>query len=111
MNIKTLATLLLALFCGVAYATDGKITISSPANGTMVGAKGKISLVYDATLGTNGDHFHLYVDGSRVDILRQLKGSTELDPLAAGKHHICLTENTKSHAPTGVESCVDVTAQ
>lgn len=111
MNIKMFASLLLALFCGTAYATDGKITISSPANGAMVSAKDMVPIVYDATLGPNGDHLHLYVDGNRVDVLRQLKGGTQLDALAAGKHHICFSENTKSHAPTGVESCVDVVSQ
>ncbi len=114
MNIKTLAFpfLLLALAFGQAFAvTDGKITISSPANGAMVSAKDMVPIVYDATLGSNGDHLHLYVDGNRVDVLRQLKGSTQIDAMAAGKHHICLTENMKSHAPTGVESCVDVTSK
>lgn len=111
MNIKILAPLLLTLFCGLAYAADGKITISSPANGAMVSAKDMIPVVYDATLGPNGDHLHLYVDGNRVDVLRQLKGSTQLDAMPAGKHHICLSENMKSHAPTGVESCVDVTSK
>ncbi len=111
MNIKNLAPLLLVLFCGAVYATDGKISISSPANGATVSAKSMVSLAYAATLGSNGDHLHLYVDGNRVDVLRQLKGSTQLDAMPAGKHHICLTENMKSHAPTGVESCVDVMSQ
>jgi hypothetical protein len=111
MTTKILATLLLSLLCGLAYAADGKIMISSPANGAMVATKGMVPVVYDAMLGPNGDHLHLYVDGKRVDVLRQLKGSAELDALPAGKHHVCLTENTKSHAPTGLETCVDITAQ
>lgn len=111
MNMKMLSLPLLALFWGQAYAADGSIAISAPANGAMVSAKNKIPVTYVATLGSSGDHLHLYVDGKRVDILRPVKGTAELDPLPAGKHHVCLTVNTNSHAPTGVETCVDVTAQ
>ena len=111
MNFKMLVTLPLVLICVQAYAADGSITISAPANGAMVSAKDKVPVTYAATLGANGDHLHLYVDGKRVDVLRQIKGTAELDTLPAGKHHVCLTVNTSSHAPTGVETCVDVTAQ
>lgn len=111
MNIKILPPIILALVCGQAFAADGKITINSPANGAMVSAQNKVPVNYEATLGTNGDHLHLYVDDKRIDVLRQIKGSTKLDALPPGKHHICLTVNMKSHAPTGVESCVDVTSQ
>lgn len=111
MNINRLAPIVLSLLCTSAFAADGSISISSPANGAMVSASKKTPVIYEAALGSNGDHLHLYVDGNRVDVLRETKGSAELDALPAGKHHICLTVNTKSHAPTGVESCVDVTAQ
>jgi hypothetical protein len=111
MYIKILAPLLLALLWGEAYAADGSITISSPMNGAMVSAKDKVAVSYAAMLGSNGDHLHLYVDGKRVDVLRQVKGNAELDALAAGKHHVCMTVNTSSHAPTGVETCIDITAQ
>lgn len=111
MNFKMLAPLLLTLLCSQAYAADGSITISAPANGAMVSAKAKVPVTYVATLGSTGDHLHLYVDGKRVDVLREIKGTAELDALTAGKHHVCLTVNTSSHAPTGVETCVDLTAQ
>lgn len=111
MNIRILVPLVLMLLSIPAYAADGSITISSPANGATVSAKNKVSVIYTATLGTNGDHLHLYVDGKRVDVLREIKGSADLDALSAGKHHVCLTVNTSSHAPTGVESCVDITSQ
>jgi hypothetical protein len=110
MIIK-LSSILLALLWGSAYAADGSIAISSPANGAMVSAKDKVPVAYVATLGSTGDHLHLYVDGKRVDVLRAAKGSADLDALPAGKHHVCLTVNTSSHAPTGVETCVDITSQ
>ncbi len=111
MNIRILTTILLALFCGQVFAADGKIAISTPANGAMVSAKNKVTVTYEAMLSAEGDHLHLYVDGKRVDVLRQIRGSTELDALAPGKHKICISENTKSHADTGVEQCVNVTLQ
>ncbi len=111
MNVKMLAPLLLALVWGQAYAAEGSITISSPKNGAMVSSSSKVPLTYSATLSPTGNHWHLNVDGNRVDILRQAKGTAELDALPPGKHHVCLTENTVSHSPTGVESCVDITAQ
>jgi hypothetical protein len=111
MNIKILIVFIFAVACVQAFAAGGKITINSPANGAMVSAKDNVVVNYDAMLGPGGDHLHLYVDGDRIDVLRQLKGSADLDALAPGKHKICLAENTKSHVATGVETCVDVTAQ
>ena len=111
MNVKMLTPLLFALVLGQAYAAEGSITISSPGSGAMVSSKSKVPVTYAATLGPTGNHLHLNVDGNRMDVLRQIKGTAELDPLPPGKHHVCLTENTVSHAPTGVETCVDITAQ
>ena len=111
MNVKFLIGLFFVLACAQAFGADGKITISSPANGATVSSQNKVPLTYEAMLGKNGDHLHLYVDGNRVDILRQTKATTELDALSPGKHHICLEVNTKAHVSTGVESCVDVTAK
>jgi hypothetical protein len=111
MNIKILAPLLLVLFCGQALATEGKITINSPARGALISADSKLAVNYEATLGPKGDHLHLYVDDKRIDVLRQLKGSYDIDALPPGKHKICLTENTKWHMSTGLENCVDVVAQ
>ena len=111
MNITILTSLLLVLFCGSALAAEGKITISSPAHGALISADSKFALNYEATLGPKGDHLHLYVDDKRIDVLRQLKGSYDIDALTPGKHKICLTENTKWHGSTGLESCVDVVSQ
>lgn len=111
MDFRLLIAFVLIIGCAQAFAAEGKITINSPANGAVVSVKDKLPLNYDAVLGPSGDHLHLYVDGTRIDVLRQLKGSTELGPLPPGKHRICLAENTKWHVATGPETCVDVTAQ
>lgn len=113
MNTRILGPLLFSLLLcsGSAYADAGKVTIMSPANGAMVSSHDKVMLNYAADPGPNGDHLHLNVDGKRVDVIHQLKGSAEVDPLSPGKHHLCLAVNTRAHVPTGVEGCIDVTAQ
>jgi len=110
MNTRIFVLAIFALLLGSsgAFAAEGKVTIISvmPAN---IYAKDKITLNYEAVPGPEGDHLHLNVDGKRVDVIHQLKGTAMVDPLPTGKHHICLAVNTKAHVPTGVEGCVDVT--
>lgn len=111
MKTRLMIPLILALATGQVLAAEGSITISSPANGALVSATTKVPVNYEAMLSSKGDHLHLYVDDKRIDVLRQLKGSAELDVLKPGKHKICLTENTRWHMSTGLETCVEVTAQ
>lgn len=113
MNNHAMATILLAMLFGAtpAHAANGKIAISAPANGAVVTAGAKIELRYEADAGYDGDHLHLNVDGKRADVIRQLKGSIEIEGLAPGKHQLCLLMNTRGHVPTGPESCIEVTAR
>lgn len=108
MNVQALLTFLLALSCAQAHADEGKITINSPGDGALLSAKSRVALSYDASLSSDSDHLLLYVDGSRIDVLRQVKGRIEINPLALGEHRICISLNTKSYMPTGVDACVDV---
>lgn len=104
------AVLVVALLAGPAgaFADAGmvKITRISP---DIPYPKDKNMLQYEATPGAEGDHLHLNVDGKRVDIIRELKGTAEVNPLPSGKHHVCLALNSKGHVPTGGEDCRDVT--
>lgn len=111
MKTSLLIPLFLALAYGQALAADGRINIISPAKGALVSADSKVAVSYEAMLGPKGDHLHLYLDDKRIDVLRQLNGSATLDAMAPGKHKICLTENTKWHMSTGLETCVEVIAQ
>ncbi|MFZ2301346.1 MAG: hypothetical protein WAW10_05695 [Gallionella sp.] len=113
MNNKIMKAAIFSFLLGssMAFAVNGKVTISAPADGAMVGSKDSIKLNYEAVPGSDGDHLHLNVDGKRVEVIRQLKGASEVAPLAPGKHQICLVVNTKGHVPTGVEGCVNVTSQ
>lgn len=106
----TLSAFLLA--STTAFAEDnGKVTFLSPANGAEVSASEKVMVNYEAVLGPKGDHLHLYLDGKRIDVLRQTKGTAEVGTLSPGKHHICITINTSWHFSTGVEECIDVTSK
>jgi hypothetical protein len=113
MNNTSFASILFAMLFGPApaMAADGKVTISSPADGATVMAGRKFELSYDAATGDRGDHLHLNVDGKRAEVLRRHKGTVEIDALAPGKHQLCIAVNTKSHVPTGAGSCVNVTAK
>ena len=113
MNIRTLAPVFFAflLVSANALATEGKVSISSPANGSTVGHDSNLALNYEAVPGPEGDHLHLYLDGKRVDVIRPMKGTADVGMLVSGKHHICLTVNTRGHVPTGAEACIDVTSK
>ena len=113
MNNKILKLILFIFLFGssMAFAASGKVTITSPTDGAMVGSSNNIKLSYEVVPGPEGDHLHLNVDGKRVDVLRQLKGTTEIGSLAPGKHQICIAVNTRDHVPTGVEGCVNITSK
>jgi hypothetical protein len=112
MNTKILLPLLFATtFSTMAFADAAMVKITSPANNTMVSKDSNTSLTYEAMPGPDGDHLHLYLDGKRIDVLHPMKGSADVGMLNPGKHHVCLTVNTKSHAPTGAEACIDVTSK
>lgn len=113
MNNHAMASVLLAMLLGVApaHAANGQVTISAPANDAVVTAGAKIKLSYEADAGYDGDHLHLNVDGKRADVIRQLKGTIEVDGLTPGRHRLCLLANTRGHVPTGPQSCVEITAK
>ncbi len=113
MNQKiAYAALAVALFSSsIAYSASGKVTITSPADGATTSSKEAIKLTYEAESPTEGDHLHLNVDGKRVDVIHQMKGTTEVGPLDPGRHQVCLAINTKAHVPTGVEKCITVTSK
>ncbi len=114
MNTKILAPAFFSLILGIsgsAFAKTGAITISAPADGSTVTPNDNVTITYEATFTPNGDHFHLYLDKKRLDILRQPKGSAKVGMIPAGKHRICLEENTKGHVPTDLKACIDITSK
>ena len=108
MRIVNSLALLLAFACyvPVVLAADAKVVISSPAEGAKISPTSKIEVVFEATPGPNGDHLHLYVDDGKAVVLRALKGSHTLQPLAPGKHGICARLVNKEHAEVGAQACV-----
>lgn len=113
MDSRILTPVFLAflLVSANTLAAESKVTISSPANGAMVSKNAKVELNYEAMPGSDGDHLHLYLDGKRIDVIRPMKGTADVGMLEPGKHHICMTVNTRGHVPTGAEACLDVTAK
>lgn len=113
MNVRILAPVFLTFLLGSTnvLAAASKVTISSPANGATVSKNDNTELSYEAVPGPDGDHLHLYLDGKRIDVIHPMKGKADAGMLEPGKHHICLTVNTKGHAPTGAEACLDVVSK
>lgn len=108
MKLKSrLAALALGLLPALALA-QGKVTITSPAEGATLDAMDENQLVYEVDPGPRGDHVHVYVDSQEVGILRKLKGSYPLESLSSGQRNICIKVVNKAHVPVGVEQCVRV---
>ncbi len=91
-----------------AAGEQAYVKITEPAPGARLTAAGPSRLVYEVEPGPRGDHVHIYADDKEVGILRQLKGSYTLPPLAAGAHSLCVKVVNRAHVPIGVEQCVDV---
>jgi hypothetical protein len=109
--LSMLVVILTGFAAPLAVAAESKIEISAPIEGAKLDAKAQNKLDYNITLGNGGDHIHVYVDGKQAALLRQMKGSYTLDPLAQGSHDICIKIVNKNHTPVGVDRCVKVTAQ
>ncbi len=112
MNNKLVTVTFAALLFGTTHAfaaaADAKVTIHSPENGATVGQN--MTIEFDAIKGSEGDHLHLYVDGKRVDVIHELKGTTKV-ALTPGKHRVCMEVNTTGHVAVSPQACVEVTAK
>lgn len=113
MNAKRFPALALSFFLAVPMTAlaQGKVQITSPADGATLDALDENRLVYDVDPGPRGDHVHVYVDNKEVGILRKLKGSYLLESLDSGKRKLCVKVVNKAHVPIGVEKCVQVTVK
>jgi hypothetical protein len=85
-----------------AAASQASVMISSPADGAVLTANQPVKVSYQANPGPKGDHVHLYVNGERTAVLRQLAGDYELGMLKPGKHKISVEIVTKDHQHIGV---------
>jgi len=109
MRIFSILLLILAgFFSQYAMAAESKIEISSPAEGAKLDAMEQNKMTYNVTLGPGGDHIHVYIDGSEVGLLREMKGTYTLENMAPGGHEICIKIVNKNHTPIGVDRCVKV---
>ena len=109
---KSLAVLL-AIGCHapLVLADKASVSIDSPVNGAELDQKVRCRVYYEITLRSKGDHAYLYLDDKRVAMLRRLKDSYILDPLAPGKHEICIKIVTGGHTPIGVQQCNKISVE
>lgn len=111
-NLPALVFVLASLASGAAMAAASTVEISAPADGAKVSAKAPGKLDYSFSLGSDGgNHIHVYVDGDRVALLREPKGSYPLEAMKPGKHEVCIKVVNAGHAPIGVDRCIKVTAE
>ena len=113
--MRTLKPLsVLFAFCCYAplvFADDASVTIFMPADGAKLSRTAPTIINYEVMPGPKGDHTHLYVDDKEAAVLRQLKGGYTLEPLAPGKHEICIKIVNRGHAPIGVQQCAKVSVE
>jgi hypothetical protein len=105
------ALIVLGCHVPVALAAGASVTISSPLDGAKFRPRTEIDVVYEATLGPNGNHVHLYVDSGKAVVLQELKGSYRVGTLVEGAHEICINVVNKAHTPIGAQACVTVSVQ
>ena len=126
---------LAVVLCALSPATlaaSGYVKIISPQDGAIVNSADTLHVKYETKFAHMGDHVHLYIDGQDHETLRNLTIRTTQDiysdgkwsvvsremdgkkaapQLAPGKHKICVGVVDKAHNPTGLEKCIEVTAQ
>lgn len=90
---------------------QGKVQITSPADGATLDAMDEIRVAYEVDPGPRGDHSHLYVDNKEVAILRERKGSYLLETLSSGERSLCVKIVNKAHVPIGIGQCIQVTVK
>lgn len=93
---------------GSAWAAEGSVSISRPAEGSILAARERQAITYEVDPGPRGDHVHLFDNGRQVAILRTLKGSHDLGALAPGHHELCIKVVNQGHVPIGIEECIRV---
>ena len=110
--LKLLAVLLaMGCYAPLAFADKASVSINSPVNGAKLEQKVRCRVYYELTLGSKGDHAYLYLDDKRVAMLRRLRDSHILDPLALGNHEICIKIVSRGHTPTGVQQCNKISVE
>lgn len=92
-------------------ADKASVSIDSPVDGAKLDQKVRCRIYYELTPGSKGDHAHLYLDGKQMAMLHLLKDSYILDPLAPGKHEICIKMVTSGHTPTGAQKCDKISVE
>ena len=94
-------------------SAKGSITITSPVNEVVLSDEGN-KLEFNVHLSPKGNHVHVYIDDQAPIVFRDVSHcpcSIDLPKLSSGKHTIVIKEATSSHALTGTQASVTVTAK
>lgn len=94
---------------GSTGVAEIKIDIISPVDGAQLNIKGPNTLDYSVTLEGNRGRVQIYLDGTKIDTLYQMKGSYTFGLLLLGNHEICLKVEDRSRASNGAQRCIKVT--
>jgi hypothetical protein len=91
--------------------TPATIKIFSPADHGELDAGESYPLRYEVIPGSEGDHFHVWVDDHKSKGIHETKGVYKLPKLSPGTHLITIKIVDKDHNPTGPEKSIRVTAK
>jgi len=109
MFLVSVLSLLLSTHAGAF--TPASIKILSPADNSELDAGESYPLSYEVLPGTEGDHFHVWVDDEKSKGIHDTKGVYTLPKLKPGKHVITIKVVDKDHNPTGPEKSITVIAK
>jgi hypothetical protein len=115
--MKTIHVMFLALVVSLLLSphasagTPASIKILSPADNSELDAGESYPLSYEVIPGTEGDHFHVWVDDDKSKGIHDTKGVYTLPKLKPGKHIITIKVVDKDHNPTGPEKSITVRAK
>lgn len=109
MFLVSILSLLLSTYAGAGALAN--IKILSPADHSELDAGESYPLGYEVTPGTEGDHFHVWVDDNRSKGIHDTKGVYNLPKLSPGAHVITIKIVDKDHNLTGPEKSIQVMAK
>jgi hypothetical protein len=106
--MRTLLIAGLLFVTQIASATE--LAITFPANGAeIVLGKDPVTIKYQVAFDGDDDHLFIYLDGRKIQQLRQKPGHYSFTRPPLGNHEICLKVAYADHKLTGQQQCIKVT--
>jgi hypothetical protein len=102
-----LFTILIFLASPLATA-ETMVEIISPAEGDQLVINNVNNVNYKVTLEGDDDHFFVFLDNKKLQLLRRPEGSYTFEKFSLGKHVICIKVAYKDHTLTGLQRCINI---